>query len=155
MFQKTFDRVHQATHEEATRSLAVADQDLVASCADLRTIGLQASQHPHGVLICGLAELTDCGRAGSAFLRRSLLLRLSQCGQGSPDEGHSYEEFLQHLLGSLHQLSQLLAGIKHAGLHRGGRDAENLCGVVHRLLVIIDEVDNLAVFGREFGQGAA
>ena len=57
-------------------SLAVADQDFVAGCADLRTIGLQASQHPHGVLICGLAKLTDCGRAGGAFLRRSLLLTL-------------------------------------------------------------------------------
>jgi hypothetical protein len=48
----------------------------------------------------------------------------------------------------LHQLGELLAGIKHAGLHGGGRDAENLRGVVNRLLVIIDEVDNLAVFAR-------
>jgi len=61
----------------------------VAHQADLRTIGLQASQHPHGVLICGPAELTDRGRAGSAFLRRSVLLRLSHCGQGSSDEDHS------------------------------------------------------------------
>src|SRR5438045_8720301 len=33
------------------------------------------------------------------------------------------------------QLSQLLAGIKHAGLHGGGGNAEDVCGVLHRLLV--------------------
>ena len=54
----------------------------------------------------------------------------------------------------LHQLGELLAGIKHAGLHGGGRDAENLRGVVNRLLVIIDEVDNLTVFARELGQAS-
>ena len=58
----------------AERSLAVADQDLVTSCADLRTVGLQASQHPHGVVIRRLAELAHGGRAGRALLRRSLLL---------------------------------------------------------------------------------
>ena len=43
------------------------ERALVASCAG--TIGLQASQHPHGVLICRLAEFTDCGRAGGTVLR--------------------------------------------------------------------------------------
>jgi len=56
----------------AGHSLAVADQDLVASCADVRAIGLQASQHSHGVLIGGLAELTDRGRTGGTLVRRSL-----------------------------------------------------------------------------------
>jgi hypothetical protein len=42
------------------------------------------------------------------------------------------------------QLSQLLAGIKHAGLHGGAGNAEDVCGVLHRLLVIIDEVNDLA-----------
>jgi len=56
----------------------VTDQDLIASRADLRPIGLQTCQHPHGVLICRLAELPHGGRAGGAFLRRPLLLRLSQ-----------------------------------------------------------------------------
>jgi hypothetical protein len=76
----------QITH---TQSLAVADQDLVASVADLRTIGLQTCQHPHGVLVGRLAVLLDCWCAGGALLRRSLLLRLSQCWQRSPEEGHS------------------------------------------------------------------
>ena len=103
-------------------SLAVADQDLVASCADLRTIGLQASQHSHGVLICGLAELPDCGRAGGTLLRRSLLLR--QGRHAAPTRATVKSNFC-NISGFLDQLSELLAGIEHAGLHGGDRDVED------------------------------
>src|SRR5438045_9131867 len=47
------------------------------------------------------------------------------------------------------QLSQLLAGIKHAGLHGGGGNAEDVSGVLHRLLVIIGKVNDLVVLGGE------
>ncbi len=47
------------------------------------------------------------------------------------------------------QLSQLLAGIKHAGLHGDGGNAEDVCGVLHRLLVIIGKVNDLVVLGGE------
>jgi hypothetical protein len=50
------------------------------------------------------------------------------------------------LLCLLDQLSQLLAGIKHAGLHGGGRDAEYLRAFIHRHLMVVDEVDDLPMF---------
>ena len=67
--------------------LTVTEQDLVTGCADLRAIGLQARQHPHGVLIRGLAELAHGGRAGGPLLRGSLLLR--QGRRRYPDERRS------------------------------------------------------------------
>ena len=73
--------------DRVDQSLAVTDQDLVACCANLRTISLQACQHSHAVLICRLAELSHGGRASGALLRSSLL-RLSQCRQRYPDEGY-------------------------------------------------------------------
>jgi hypothetical protein len=39
------------------------------------------------------------------------------------------------------ELSQLLAGIEHAGLHGGGRDVEDLRAVLDRLLVVVDEIN--------------
>ena len=50
----------------------------------------------------------------------------------------------------LDQLRQLLAGVKHAGLHGRGRDAKDERAIIDRLLVIVDQVDNLAVSGDSF-----
>ena len=49
-------------------------------------------------------------------------------------------------------LSELLAGIKHAGLHGGGRDAEYLRAFIHRHLMVVDEVDDFPMFERQPGQ---
>jgi len=43
------------------------------------------------------------------------------------------------------QIGELLAGIKHPGFHRALRDTDDLADLFHRFLVIIDEVDDLAV----------
>src|SRR5262245_54804311 len=51
-----------------------------------------------------------------------------------------------------YQLSQLPARIKHAGLHSGGRNAENPHALRDRLLVIVNKVDDLSMLGREPGQ---
>src|SRR6476469_1925168 len=53
-------------------SLAVADQDPVATRANLRSIGLQTCQHPQRVLKGGLAEPVHSGSAVRAVLRRTL-----------------------------------------------------------------------------------
>src|SRR5262249_17836513 len=42
-----------------------------------------------------------------------------------------------------HQLADPLAGIEHAGLHCIGRHRDDLRNLLHRLLVIVDEVDDL------------
>ena len=55
----------------------------------------------------------------------------------------------------LDQLGQLLAAIEHVGLHGRGRNAKDGRAIIDRLLVVVDEVDDLAVIGRELGQGAA
>ena len=47
----------------------------------------------------------------------------------------------------LDQVRQLLAGVKHAGLHGRGRDAKDERAIIDRLLVIVDQVDDLAVSG--------
>jgi hypothetical protein len=48
----------------------------------------------------------------------------------------------------LDQLRQLLAGVKYAGLHGRGRDAKDERAIIDRLLLLVDQVDNLAVIGR-------
>src|SRR6187431_2301177 len=52
----------------------------------------------------------------------------------------------------LHQLSQLLASIKHAGLHGGGRNVEDQRAVLDGVLVVVDEIDDLTMIGRELRQ---
>src|SRR5690242_15598496 len=47
------------------------------------------------------------------------------------------------------QGGQALAGIEHAGLHGVLRDAEDLDDLPDRLLLVVDEVDDLGVLGRE------
>lgn len=47
--------------------------------------------------------------------------------------------------GALEQVGELLAGVEHPGLHRCLRNADDLAGLFDRLLVIVDEVDDLAV----------
>ena len=47
------------------------------------------------------------------------------------------------------QLCQLLARIEHARLHGILRDADDLCDFFHRLLVVVDEIDDLPMFGRK------
>jgi hypothetical protein len=47
----------------------------------------------------------------------------------------------------LDQLGQFLARIEHAGLHGCGRDTENLRTFTDRLLVVIDEIDDLPMLG--------
>jgi hypothetical protein len=53
----------------------------------------------------------------------------------------------------LDQCSQFFSTVEQAGLHGGGRDGENLRALLDRLLVIVDEVDDLAVFSGELGLG--
>ncbi len=43
------------------------------------------------------------------------------------------------------QVRELLAGVEHPRLHRALRDPDDRAGLFHRLLVIVDEVDDLAV----------
>ena len=43
------------------------------------------------------------------------------------------------------QIGELLAGIKHPGFHRALRDTDDLADLFHRFLMIIDEVNDLAV----------
>src|SRR5882672_1631057 len=44
-----------------------------------------------------------------------------------------------------HQLADPLAGIEHACLHRVGRHRNDLGDLLDRLLVVVDEVDDLAM----------
>jgi hypothetical protein len=53
------------------------------------------------------------------------------------------------MLRLLDQCGQFLSSIEQAGLNGGGRDGENLRALLNRLLVIVDEVDDLAVIGRQ------
>src|SRR5258708_832102 len=46
----------------------------------------------------------------------------------------------------LQELGELLARIEHAGLYRSLRDADDLSHLFHRLLVVVDEIDDLAMF---------
>jgi hypothetical protein len=50
------------------------------------------------------------------------------------------------------QLCDPLAGIEHAGFHRILRRADDLGDFGDRLFVIVDEVDDLAVRGRQLRQ---
>jgi hypothetical protein len=143
-FRKKFVRAPRTTQ---TLSLAVPDQDLIASVADFRTIGLQTCQHSHGVLVGRLAVLLDCWCAGGAVLRRSLLLRLSQCN--APPRRATVKSNLCSISGPLDQLSELLAGIKHAGLHRAGGDAEDERTILDGPLVVVDQINDFAMIRRQ------
>jgi hypothetical protein len=57
--------------------------------------------------------------------------------------------------GALEQIGELLAGIEHPGLHRALRNADDRAGLFHRLLVVIDEVDDLAMRRRQLGDAGA
>ena len=48
-----------------------------------------------------------------------------------------------------------LAGVDHAGLDRVPRNAENLGTLADRLLLIVDQIDDLGVLARERGERAA
>jgi hypothetical protein len=67
-------------------------------------------------------------------------LRLDSAGASHPTP---------KLLHLLDQCGQFLASVKHAGFHSGGWDGENLRAFFDRPLVIVDKVDDLAVFGGE------
>src|SRR5690242_16039346 len=47
---------------------------------------------------------------------------------------------------------ETLARIEHARLHRVLRDAENLADLADRLLLIVDQVDDLRVLARQRGE---
>ncbi len=47
--------------------------------------------------------------------------------------------------GSPEQIGELLAGIEHPGLHRALGDADDRADLFHRLLIVVDEVDDLAM----------
>ncbi len=49
----------------------------------------------------------------------------------------------------------MLAGIEHPGLHRALGNTDDRAGLFHRLLVVVDQVDDLAVRRREFGDAGA
>src|SRR5262249_36115594 len=52
------------------------------------------------------------------------------------------------------QLRQLLARVEHTRFHRGLVDADNLGDLLDRFTVIVNEIDDLAVLGRQPSQGA-
>ena len=47
---------------------------------------------------------------------------------------------------ALDQLGQFLTRVEHAGLHRGGGNAEYLRALIDRLLVIVHEVNDFPMF---------
>src|SRR5262249_37771762 len=51
--------------------------------------------------------------------------------------------------GAFEQIGQLLAGIKHARLHGALRNADDLADFFHRLLMVVDEIDDLAMRWRK------
>src|SRR5262245_27765992 len=53
---------------------------------------------------------------------------------------------------ALDQPRQLPTRIEHASLHGGGRDTQNLRAFIDRLVVIVDQLDDLSMFGRQPGQ---
>ena len=53
------------------------------------------------------------------------------------------------------QLSQLLAGIEHAGLNGGGRDAKDERAILDRLLLVVHQIENFAMVGREIAHCVA
>jgi len=55
----------------------------------------------------------------------------------------------------LDQSSQFSPGIEHARLHGGGRHSENLRSFTDRLLVIVYEIDDFTMPGRQMGQRLA
>src|SRR5664279_1200387 len=57
--------------------------------------------------------------------------------------------------GDPEQLGELLAGIEHPGLHRALRDPDDRADLFHRLLMVVDEVDDLAMRRRQLGDAGA
>src|ERR1700743_610957 len=47
--------------------------------------------------------------------------------------------------GALQEVGELLAGIEHPRLHGALGDADDRAGLFHRLLVVINQIDDLAV----------
>ena len=70
---------------------------------------------------------------GFVRVRRSIRLSWSSSGRQTVDAG------------APEQVRELLACIEHSGLHRALRDADDRADLFNRLLVIVDEVDDLAV----------
>ena len=59
------------------------------------------------------------------------------------------------MLCCLDQVRQFLARIEHARLNRGLDDAYDFRDLFHRFLVVVDQVDYLAVLWRQADQGLA
>jgi len=57
--------------------------------------------------------------------------------------------------GAPEQFGELLAGIEHPGLHRALGDADDRADLFHRLLVVVDEVDDLAMRRGQFRNAGA
>src|ERR1700742_2850316 len=55
--------------------------------------------------------------------------------------------------GCLEQIGQFLACIKQARLHRVLRNTDDLSHLFHRLLVLVDEIDDLPMFRRKCTKG--
>src|SRR6516165_10484993 len=54
--------------------------------------------------------------------------------------------------GLAEHLRQPAARIEHAGLHGAGLDSDDLGDLFDRLVMVIDEIDDLALCGRELGE---
>src|ERR1700749_328129 len=52
--------------------------------------------------------------------------------------------------GHLEQIGELLAGIEHPGFHRALRKTDDAARFLDRFLMVVDEVDDLAVRRRQF-----
>src|ERR1700722_1501995 len=98
-------------------------------------------------------ETTRRGITGSfAVGRQRMLVEYSTRASGGQAVNASHAQ----------ELGELFAGIKHAGLHRALGDADDPADLFHGFLVIIHEVDDLAMCGGQFrytgaqdGAGAA
>ena len=54
--------------------------------------------------------------------------------------------------GLLEEIGHLVAGVEHAGFHGCRGDADDAGDLIDRFLVVVDEIDHLAVCRRKLGQ---
>src|SRR3954447_15937645 len=88
------------------------------------------------------ADVVPC-LIGFVRVRRSLCVSWFSSGRQTVDTG------------APEQVRELFARIEHSGLHRALWDADDRPDLFHRLLVIIDEVDDLTVRSRQLCNAGA
>ncbi len=59
------------------------------------------------------------------------------------------------VLGARDQLRQFFAGIEHARLNRGFGDSDDARNLLNRLIMVVDEINDLSMLRRQLGQALA